>query len=222
MNVSFDSLQVFDRPREKLIRYGPEKLRDYELLAILLGVGRKGKGVHALAQEILRKFKLAGLKKLEIKQLLEINGIAKAKACKVIAAVELGKRLIAGEKRVLLLSAREVWSRMTDLRTRKKEYFVVFLLDTQLQIIERKIISVGILNMSLVHPREVFEEAIKYSAAQILVAHNHPSGSLVPSKADIELTKRLTEAGKILGVEILDHVIVTAKAYISMNKMGLL
>jgi DNA repair protein RadC len=222
MTASFNALEICDRPREKLIRYGPKKLRDYELLAILLGVGSRGKSVHKLAQEIMRKFKFDGLKEISFQQLIKVTGIASAKACSLVAAVELGKRLVAGEKRTLLLSAREVWNRMLDLKARKKEYFVVFFLDTQLQVIERKIVSIGILNMSLVHPREVFEEAIKHNAAQILVAHNHPSGSLVPSEADIKLTKRLCESGKILGVDVLDHVIVTKDAYVSMEKMGLM
>ena len=118
---------------------------------------------------------------------------------------------------MLILSPKDVWENCKDIRDQKKEYFVVFYLDTRNQEIEREVISVGTLNANLVHPREVFEPAIKHSCAQIIVSHNHPSGNPEPSTDDIRMTKRLIEAGNILGIEMIDHVIVTKKAYLSIK-----
>ena len=132
------------------------------------------------------------------------------KASEIIACFELGRRMLKDKKFSILLSPKDVWERMEDIRGSKKEHFVVFYLDSRNQEIERDIISIGTLNESLVHPREVFEGAIKNNAAAIIVAHNHPSGDLKPSQDDIEITKKLIHAGKILDIEVIDHIIVSA------------
>jgi DNA repair protein RadC len=142
-------------------------------------------------------------------ELKNIHGLGKVKAVEIIACLELGRRLLKGKKSSILLSPKDVWARMEDIRGSKKEYFVVFYLDSRNQEIKREIVSVGTLNESLVHPREVFEGAIKNSAASIILAHNHPSGDLDPSQADVEITKKLIHAGKILDIKIVDHVIVS-------------
>lgn len=199
----------FDRPREKLEKYGPGKLTDAELLAILLRTGTKDLNVLKLSQKILEKFKNKDILDTNVEDLKTIHGLGTAKACEILACFELGKRFLKDKKISILLSPKDVWERMEDIRRSKKEHFVVFYLDSRNQEIQREIISVGTLNESLVHPREVFEGAIKHNAAGIILAHNHPSGDTGPSEADVEITKKLIHAGKILDIKIIDHVIVS-------------
>lgn len=206
-----------DRPREKLEKYGPEKLTSPELLAILLRTGTKDCNVLELSKKILQKFPTEKLLNASIKELSEIHGLGKVKACEIIACLELGKRILKGKKSTLILSPKDVWENCQDIRDHKKEHFVVFFLDTRNQQIQREIISIGTLNANLVHPREVFEPAILHNAAQIIVCHNHPSGNPEPSDEDLAITRRLQEAGKILGIEVLDHVIVTKTTFLSIK-----
>ncbi len=207
--VKIKDIPKLDRPREKLEKYGPGKLSDAELLAILLRTGTKDLNVIKLSQKILQKFENQKITDITIDELKTVHGLGTAKACEIIACFELGKRMLKGKKTSILLSPKDVWERMDDIRNSKKEHFVVFYLDSRNQEIQREIISVGTLNESLVHPREVFEGAIKNNAASIIIAHNHPSGDIQPSQADIEITKKLIHAGKILNIMIISHVIVT-------------
>ncbi len=208
-----------DRPREKFEKYGAAKLSNPELLAILLGSGIKGLNVLQLSKKILDVIQKISIKNITLDNLLSIKGLGKAKALQILAATSLGERL---SKKSEIISAEEIWKLCLDIRDSKKEHFMAFYLDTQNYLIERQIISIGTLNASLVHPREVFEPAIKHSAAAIIVAHNHPSGNTEPSPDDIEVTKRLVEAGKILGIDILDHVIITKDSFISLKEKGLI
>ncbi len=211
--ANLQSVSKFERPREKLAKYGTGKLTDVELLAILLRTGTKEMNVLKLAQTILRKFEDTKIVDLTIADLKAIHGIGTVKASEIIACFELGKRMLKDKKSVLVLTPKDVWEQMADIRSSKKEHFVVFYLDTRNQEIKRDIISVGTLNESLVHPREVFESAIKHNAAAIIVAHNHPSGSIEPSQDDIEVTKSLIHAGRLLDIRVLNHVIVTSEMY---------
>ncbi|MFA4930945.1 MAG: DNA repair protein RadC [Patescibacteria group bacterium] len=208
-------------PREKLAKYGPGKLSNTELLAILLRTGGKNCNVLQLAKKIFKQYPKQSLIATNVAQLRNIKDLGLAKACEIVACIELGKRLLKDKPAQLILSAQDVWDRCGDIRPHKKEHFVVFYLDNRHQEIKRDTVSIGTLTASLVHPREVFEPAISHSAAHILVAHNHPSGELQPSTDDIEITRRLIEAGKILGIELLDHVIVTRHKWLSMKKEGL-
>ncbi|MBI4656745.1 MAG: DNA repair protein RadC [Elusimicrobia bacterium] len=209
-----------ERPREKLIRYGPEKLSDEELLAIILRTGRKGLNAIELAKSLIEKY---GTGNLADAVFNEVSGETGAvRACEVIACFELGRRFLKGKKINLYMSPQDVWKELKDIRERKKEHFIVLYLDTRNQEIKQEVVSVGTLNANLVHPREVFEPAVKNLAAQIITAHNHPSGSAEPSEDDLVLTKRLVEAGKILGIEMIDHVIVTKDGYLSFKEKGLL
>ncbi len=142
-------------------------------------------------------------------------------ASQVFATLELGKRLNKDRKQEIL-SASEVWNFCADIRALQKEHFVAFYLDTQNCLIERQTISVGTLNSSLVHPREVFEPALLLHSASVIVAHNHPSGELEPSKEDREVTERLVEAGKLMGIDVLDHIIMTKSSFLSFQQKGLL
>jgi len=229
--ISFESKTIMPKlkdlhkiewPREKLLHYGAEKLTKSELLAILLRTGSKGMNVIDFAKNILRKFPNFSLADADVKQLQDTFGVGTAKACEIVACFELGRRMLKGKKTNLILTPKDVWDNLKDIRNNKKEHFVVFYLDTRQQEIKREIISVGILNASLIHPREVFEPAIRHNAAQILVAHNHPSGDPTPSDDDVVVTKRLCEAGKILGIEVVDHVVVSENSFVSLKCESLL
>jgi len=215
-------LPKIERPREKLIQYGPGKLSNSELLAILLRSGKKGENVVELANKVLRKFSKDELPNLTFNDLKDYPGLGPAKACEIIACFELGKRLLKGKVAGLYLKPEDVWRELKDIREHKKEHFVIFYLDSRNQEIKREIISVGSLNANLVHPREVFEPAVKNLAAQVILAHNHPSGNPEPSEDDLELNKRLTEAGKILGIEVIDHIIIGRSGYLSFKERGLM
>lgn len=220
--MKIKDLPKVDRPREKLEKYGPERLSDSELLAILLRTGSEGINVVELSGKILRKFSGAGLAKASAKELKNTFGFGSAKACEIVACYELGRRHLQNKQSVLLLSPKDVWDELKDIRDHKKEHFVIFFLDSRNQEIKREIISVGSLNANLVHPREVFEPAVRHLAAQVIIAHNHPSGDANPSEEDLVITKKLVGAGKILGIEVVDHIIVTVKNFLSFKEQGLI
>lgn len=221
-NKKIKDLPKVERPREKLIQYGPEKLSNSELLAILLGSGKKGENVIELANKILKKFKAESLPNLSFDDLKNYSGLGPAKACEIVACFELGKRLLKDKKATLIMSPKEVWEELKDIRDNKKEHFIAFFLDTRNQVIKREVVSVGSLNANLVHPREVFEPAVRDLAAQIILAHNHPSGDPEPSEDDLLLTKKLVESGKILGIEVFDHIIVAKDSFFSFKNKGII
>lgn len=206
-----------DRPREKLEKYGVERLKDVELLAILLRSGIKDMNVIKLSQKILRDFKDEKILDADIKDLQKISGLGLAKACEIVACFELGKRKLKDKKTNILLTPKDIWEALADIRGSKKEHFVAFYLNARNQEIKREIISIGTVSASLVHPREVFEGAIKNNASSIILAHNHPSGDTEPSQDDIEITKKLVHAGKILDIKVIDHVIVTNNKFFKYN-----
>ncbi len=220
--MKIKDLSKTDRPREKLLKYGPGRLSDAELLAIVLRTGGKGMNVVELARKILRKYPEGKLANAPAGELEAEHGLGAAKACEIAACFELGRRMLQDKPAVLVLSPREVWEQLKDVRDNKKEHFVVFFLNTQNRQIHRETVSVGTLNASLAHPREIFEPAIRHAAAHVIVAHNHPSGSLEPSDEDLQVTRRLAEAGRLLGIELLDHVIVTDSGYHSFKEHNLL
>lgn len=220
--MKIKDLPKVDRPREKLEKYGPERLSDSELLAILLRTGNKGINVVELSSKILRKFSGVGLAEASVKDLKNTFGLGSAKASEIVACFELGRRLLQNKKSVLLLSPQDVWNELKDIRDHKKEHFVIFFLDSRNQEIKREIVSVGSLNTNLVHPREVFEPAVRHLAAQVVIAHNHPAGDPSPSQEDSYITKQLVDAGKLLGIEIRDHVIVSKGSFFSFAEHKLI
>ena len=215
-----ESLPKFDRPREKLEQRGVKSLYDEELVAILIGSGIKGKGVFEISKTLT---KLLKEKKGDVKlsELEKIEGIGKSKACQIVAAIELTKRLIS-EEESKISNARDVEKIVSDLKNKKQEYFVILTLDGASNLIQRHTVFVGTLNQSIVHPREIFANAITDHAASIIFIHNHPSGNLKPSDDDIKTTSRLIKAGKIMGIKVLDHIIVSKKGYFSFNDNGLI
>lgn len=213
--MKLKQLPRIDLPREKLEKYGTQKMHDYELLAILLGSGVQGVNVLELSRKVLQVMQKKGSQNVSLGDLLDIKGLGKAKALQILSVIELGKRFSKTEQ-VEILFPKDVWLLCSDIKDSKKEHLVVFYLDTQNRLIERVIVSVGILDASLVHPREVFEPAIRLHASSIIIAHNHPSGSLESSIEDIEVTKRLVEAGELLGVQMQDHLVITVKGFCSV------
>jgi len=222
--MKIKDLPKSDRPREKLIAKGAENLKDSELLAILLRIGRAGKNVIEIASQILTKHSKKRLLQMTYEDLVKISGIDSAKATTLLAAFELSKRAMEVDDSNLpvISTPKDVVAQLTELRHNKKEHFVALYLNARNQLVHKETISMGTLNANLVHPREVFEPALKHSAAGIMVAHNHPSGDPKPSEDDLEITKRLVEAGKMMGVELLDHVIIAANNHFSFKDEKLL
>ena len=218
--MKIKDLAKVDMPREKLEKYGEAKLQDHELLAILLGSGIKGTNVIELSKKILATIRKTGQETITLTDLRAIKGLGAAKAAQVMAVIALTKRFTKEVPEIL--SAADIWNLCADIRGSKKEHFIAFYIDTQNRLIERQIISVGTLNASLVHPRELFEPAIRLHAASVIVAHNHPSGILTPSSEDREVTRRLQQAGQIVGIQIVDHVIVSESAFYSFEQKSLL
>jgi len=211
-----------DRPREKLLKYGPSKLTTTELLAILLRIGTKGKNVIELSSQILKTIGSTNIQNLSMSDLKKIKGLGVVKAGEIIACIELGKRLLKDKEPLIAITPKAVFESLKDISVLKKEHFITIYLDTRNQEIAREIISIGTLNSSLVHPREVFEPAIKNLAASIILVHNHPSGDLKPSSEDLLITKKLVDSGNLLDIHVLDHVIISNTGYISLKEKNLL
>jgi DNA repair protein RadC len=214
------------RPRERLLREGPGALSDAELLAIVLRVGNASESAVALAERILAE--VGGLRHLydrSEEELSAIKGIGQAKIAQIKSALELGRRLasLAPEPRRRITSPQEVanWM-MSRLRFSEQEHLVVLLLNTKNEVIRETTVSIGTLDMSVAHPREIFREAIRRSSAGILLVHNHPSGDPQPSPEDLQLTRQLVEAGRLLGIEVVDHVIIGDGRFASLREKGLL
>ncbi|MDB5083998.1 MAG: hypothetical protein JWN30_884 [Bacilli bacterium] len=214
-----------ERPRERLMSDGPSCLSNCELLSIILQTGADGISVLHLSEQVLAT--AGSLRKLidcNMEELMKIKGIGRAKASQLLAAIELGRRLARypSEEKQVISSPEDVAVRVMDrMRYLNKEHFVLLFLDTKNQIVAEETVSIGSLNASIVHPREVFHAAIKKNAASIIAIHNHPSGDPSPSREDLEVTERLKAAGELLGIPVLDHVIIGDRCYISLKQKGL-
>ncbi|MGE7981068.1 MULTISPECIES: RadC family protein [Solibacillus] len=224
LNMKIHDVHEADRPRERLIRQGARSLSNQELIAILLGTGTKSESVLTVANRVLINFeKLHNLKHATLEEMTEIKGIGEAKAVLLLAAIELGRRLASKdlEERFTIRSPEDAATfLMQDMTSLQQEHFVCLFLNVKNQVLHKQTIFVGSLNASIVHPREIFREAVKRSAASIICSHNHPSGIPTPSPEDIDVTTRLYEAGKIVGVDLLDHVIIGDHQFISMKEKG--
>ncbi len=225
-SFTIHDLPVEERPRERLQKYGAGSLSATEIIALILGRGISGESVMVTAQRLISRFgSLGGIAGASVEELSQIRGIGLAKAAQIKAAFELANRMdnsaAASEKAVIKKPEDVVGLVSGRLKGKKKEYFLAILLDTRSRLIKVAEISVGSLDSSVVHPREVFKEAISASAASVIFAHNHPSGDPTPSEDDIELTKRLAQAGEIMGIDVLDHLIVGDDGYLSLKREGL-
>ncbi len=224
--MTIHDLPISERPRERLQKLGVDALSAQEILALLLGRGIAGESVMVTAQRLLSQFgNLKGMASASVEELSQVRGIGLAKASQIKAAFELANRLEsyseAGDKPVVKTPEDVASVVRSRLKGKKKEYFLALLLDTRNRLIKVSEISVGSLDTIIVHPREVFKEAISATAASVIFAHNHPSGDPTASEDDIKLTKRLAGAGEIVGIDVLDHIIIGDKNYLSLKREGL-
>jgi len=221
-----NQVPLMELPRERMIHKGVQALSNVELIAILLGTGSVGESVVNLAHRVMGH--VGGLRQfldISMEELTEVKGIGPAKAISLLASVELGRRIAkpTPETRCTIRSPEDVSKfMMEELRYLQQEHFVCLFLNTKNQVIGQHTIFIGSLNSSIVHPREVFKEAIRRSSASIICLHNHPSGDPAPSKEDIEVTKRLIQAGQLVGIDILDHVVIGDGRYYSLKEHGLI
>ncbi len=229
MNEKYTIMEIpkDERPREKLLKYGSKTLTNSELLGILLRVGSSKDTAITLGQKILKENErgLLNLAEATSESLNKFHGVSNAKSATILAAVELGKRISATriEESFKVTSPQDVSSLvMEDMRYYKKEYFKIILLDTKNKVLDIKTISIGSLNSSIVHPREVFLEAVVKSSASIILLHNHPSGEVQPSREDINITNRLIKAGEIMGIKVLDHIIIGDGTYLSFKEENII
>lgn len=224
-NIRINEIPSGERPREKLLFYGAQFLSNEELLAIILRTGNKDSNVVELSYRIIHSVGgLNGLFKASAKELMKVKGVKEAKATQILAMCELYKRFKVSElTQVKISKPSDVAELVLDeLRMLRQEVLILITLDTKNKVISKKEIFKGELNSSLVHPREIFREAVKDSAASIIICHNHPSGDPTPSRDDINITTRLKECGKMMGIELLDHLIIGDNRFISLKEKDIL
>lgn len=225
-NFTIKDIPEQERPRERLEKFGAEILSNVELLAIILRSGTRNDSAMTLASKLLKNG--PGLKCLyesSFEELKSIKGIGSAKASQIKAALELGRRLktFKGEDKIYIKTPEDAALLvMEDMRYLRKECLKIILLNIKNMVISVKDVSVGSINSSIVHPREIFVEAIKTSSASIIICHNHPSGDPAPSQEDINITKRIYEAGRIIGIDLIDHIVIGDGRYISLKERNLI
>lgn len=214
------------RPRERMEDYGPKALADHELLAIILRTGTRDKNVVNLALDVLREVEnLYMFRHISLQELMKISGIGRIKGIEILAAIEFGRRISNASqvKEGTVMSSSWVGNYLVkDMSNLTQENVVALYLNTKNEIIKKETIFIGSLNSAVAHPREIFKGAVRYSAARIIIAHNHPSGNTEPSEADLSFTRRMVDAGELMGIEVLDHFIIGEKDYLSLREHGLM
>ena len=213
-------LPVHSRPREKLQEKGAEALTDEELVAAIIGMGTAGRDVRTIAKQVAALIR-ERQKDLSLADLMEVRGMGLAKAAQILSSFELARRHLLKEA-VKISRSQDVLPLVSDLADKRQEHFLCISLNGANEVIEKRIVTIGLLNMSPVHPREVFADVLVDRAASVIFVHNHPSGDLQPSDTDLRMHEQLTEAGKILGLRVLDHIIVTKKGHFSFQDAGLM
>jgi len=221
--MKIKDLPNYARPRERLVSMGVENLKLWELLALIIGSGSKSYDVGSIAQNISKKYSLTELKFVSYTDLLTVSGLSMSKAASLVAAIEIGIRTnqnIADSE--IIDSTQDALHQIKELRKFKKEYFICLYLNARNQLVHKELITIGSLNYAIVSPRDIFIPALEHSALYLIMAHNHPSGNPVPSNNDLELTTRIVKAGKLLGIEIIDHIIITAQIHYSFKEEKLI
>lgn len=222
-NTLIKNIPKSERPRERLKKYGKENISNEELLSIILNTGTKNKSVKDISNLILSKINdITDLKDITLNSLKQIDGIGEVKAIKILASIELGKRVYMDKNLVNIKmdTPEKIYNYMkNEVEGKNQEYFYAIYLDSKKNLIDKKLLFIGTLNKSIVHPREIFKYAYLLSASSIICVHNHPSGDTIPSKEDLNLTKALVEIGKIQGINIIDHIII-GKNYYSLYQNG--
>jgi DNA repair protein RadC len=211
------------RPREKMLKYGPRALTNTELLAVVLGNGVEGENVLRVAQDLMRRHGAEALPSLDLQGWRRSRGVGVVKACQMTAAFELARRiLVRPEAEFRVSSPREAYDLVRDLKRARKEHLVALYLDAQNHLILRETISIGALNTTRTHPREILQPAILHSALAFVLVHNHPSGSLEPSRDDLDFTRSIARAAELIGVGLTDHLIVSPRGFVSLKERGVL
>ncbi|MEG0255598.1 MAG: DNA repair protein RadC [Vagococcus sp.] len=226
MSLSVKEYHEELQPRERCKKYGAENLTHQELLAIILRTGSKNQNVLELSNQVLTNFdSLFELKMASIEELVKIEGIGEVKAVELQAVIEFGKRLALSyrEKLGVIVSSSELGKRLIEeMKDYQQEHLLVLYLNTKNEVLKKQTVFIGSLNQSVAHPREIFRIAVKCAAARVIVVHNHPSGNPNPSKQDIAFTHRLVECGKLIGIDVLDHLIIGENSYISMKETDII
>jgi DNA repair protein RadC len=211
------------RPREKLRRLGPGALSDYELLAVILARGTKREGLLHIAQKALQSCGSGVLLGVEdVDRLRQLCDVGEVHACQILACFELGRRFFQKSNRIRLRTPEAVYQHLRHMSELNKEAFWGLYLDVKGRLVHDEVISLGTLTMNLVHPREVFRPAIEHSAASMILVHNHPSGDPTPSAEDLKVTRQLVEVGRLMDIEVLDHVIIGGESFVSLRRKGLM
>lgn len=222
--VIIKDLPLNERPRERLINKGVYSLSDSELLAIVLKTGTKDLSVKDLANLILKKYKsISNLKNITYRELINIKGIGEAKACQIISVIEIAKRINTKQDKIIdvkITSPMIVFEYYKNIINSNQECFYCLYLDSGKKVLKEKLLFVGTVNQSMVHPRDVFKEAYIQNATSFICVHNHPNGDVTPSKMDIDTTKRLKEVGMLMGIKLVDHVIISEDKYYSFLENG--
>ncbi|XMB87387.1 DNA repair protein RadC [Mycoplasmatota bacterium WC44] len=211
-----------DRPRERARKYGINTLSNSELLAVLLRTGTKDLSAIEVSNNILNSIdQINDLSDITTEELVNIKGIGIAKSLSVLAAIELGKRINYKIKRVKVVTPKSIFNLLRyEMCSLKQEHFICLFLDSKNNIITKKTLFIGSLNISIVHPREIFKWAVKLSSASIIIVHNHPSGDPTPSSQDIDITKKIIDSGNIIGITVLDHIIIGRDCFLSLSELG--
>ncbi|MFZ5376276.1 MAG: RadC family protein [Patescibacteria group bacterium] len=207
-------------PREKLQKFGLHNLTNVDLLSLIINSGSKNLSVKKLAEKILRTWRLSELTQLNISKLTNIPGIGKTKAGALLATIELAKRISQADDPTTVSHPKTVYQLTREITSKKREYLIAFFLNGRNQLLNQQIISIGNLNQNLVEPRDIFIPALNSAAAFIILAHNHPSGDPNPSENDLLATQHFVEAGMIIGIELIDHLVVCENNYYSMREHG--
>jgi DNA repair protein RadC len=212
------------RPREKMMRGGPRGLSHVELLAVILGTGTRKENVLKVAERLIRRYSVGAMPSLSVKEWMANPGVGDARACRLAALFELSRRVdkAASREAPRISTPKEVYAQVRDLGAAKKEHLLGLYLDSQNHLLARETISIGSLNTTRTHPREILHPAITHLALGFILVHNHPSGTLVPSSDDVEFTRAISRAGELMGIPLYDHIIVTREGFVSLKEKGML